>query len=99
MRTAIVALVTAIALVTSVVAGPRKVLVLPLDGNAAAAQKSQLNDSVAKMAKAKIDGDVTVGDTTFQETAAAVGCDPNAPQCADTVLSTLTVDELVYGTA
>lgn len=99
MRTAIVALVTAFALVTTVVAGPRKVLVLPLDGNAAAAQKSQLNDSVAKLAKAKIDGDVTVGDTTFQETAAAVGCDPNSPPCADTVLSTLAVDELVYGTA
>lgn len=99
MRTAIVALVTALALVTTAVAGPRKVLVLPLDGNAAAAQKSQLNDSVAKLAKAKIDGDVTIGDTTFQETAAAVGCDPNSPQCADTVLSTLAVDELVYGTA
>jgi hypothetical protein len=99
MRTAIVALVTAIALVSSVFAGPRKVLVLPLDGNAPAGQKSQLNDSVAKMARTKIDGDVTIGDTTFAETAAAVGCDPASADCAETVRSTLAVDELVYGNA
>jgi len=98
-RTAFVALVTAIALLTTVVAGPRKVIVLPLDGNAPAAQKTQLNDTLAKVAKAKIAGDVTRGDTTFAETAAAVGCDPANPTCADTVRSTLAVDELVYGTA
>ena len=99
MRTAIVALVTALALLTTVVAGPRKVLVLPLDGNAPSAQKSQLNDTVARMAKAKISGDVTIGDTTFAETAAAVGCDPTSAACAETVRSTLAVDELVYGNA
>ncbi len=99
MRTAIVALVTAFALVTSVVAGPRKVLVLPLDGDAPAAQKSQLNDSVAKLTRDKLDGDITIGDTTFAETAAAVGCDPAAPGCSETVRTTLAVDELVYGTA
>ncbi|HEY5952155.1 MAG TPA: hypothetical protein VIV40_41945 [Kofleriaceae bacterium] len=99
MRTAIVAMVTAIALLTSVVAGPRKVLVLPLDGNAPAAQKSQLNDSIVRMSKDKIEGDVTIGDTTFAETATAVGCDPAAPECAETVRSTLGVDELVYGSA
>jgi hypothetical protein len=99
MRTAIVALVTAVALLTTVVAGPRKVLVLPLDGNAPATQKGQLNDSVARLAKANSDGDVTIGDTTFAETATAVGCDPASPACAETVRSTLAVDELVYGTA
>jgi hypothetical protein len=99
MRTAIVALVTTVALLTSVIAGPRKVIVLPLDGNAPAAQKSQLNDSIARVARAKSDGDVTIGDTTFAETAAAVGCDPATPACAETVRSTLAVDELVYGTA
>jgi hypothetical protein len=99
MRAAVVALVTTIALLSSVIAGPRKVLVLPLDGSAPAAQKSQLNDSVARMAKANIEGDVTIGDTTFAETAAAVGCDPQADECAETVRSTLSVDELVYGTA
>jgi hypothetical protein len=99
MRAAVIALFTCVALVTSVVAGPRKVLVLPLDGNAPAAQRTAINDSVAKLAKAKLDGDVTVGDTTFNETAAAVGCDPTQPACADTVRTTLQVDELVYGTA
>jgi hypothetical protein len=99
MRTAIVALATIVALLTSVIAGPRKVIVLPLDGNAPAAQKAQLNDSIARAARAKSDGDVTIGDTTFAETAAAVGCDPASPACAETVRSTLAVDELVYGTA
>ena len=42
---------------------------------------------------------VTVGDTTFNETAAAVGCSPDAPECAEQVRTTLAVDELVYGTA
>src|SRR5690348_9854321 len=99
MRTAIVALVTAVALLTSVIAGPRKVIVLPLDGNAPAAQKTQLDEAVAKLTRTKITGDVTIGDATFAETAAAVGCDPSSPACAETVRSTLAVDELVYGTA
>lgn len=99
MRTALVALVTAIAFLTSVAAGPRKVLVLPLDGDAPAEQRAQLDESVQAMARDKIAGDITVGDTTFEETAAAVGCDAHDPACAETVRSTLSVDELVYGSA
>jgi hypothetical protein len=99
MRTAFVALVTAVALLTTVIAGPRKVIVLPLDGNAPATQKAQLNDSLARLAKSKSEGDVTVGDATFEETATAVGCDPLSAACAETVRATLGVDELVYGTA
>lgn len=99
MRTAIVALLTTVALLTSASAGPRKVLVLPLDGDAPDAQKAQLDDSIAKMARTKLDGDVTIGDTTFAETAAAVGCDPASPACAETVRTTLSVDEIVYGKA
>jgi hypothetical protein len=99
MRSAIVAFVTAVALLTSVMAGPRKVLVLPLDGTASQAQRDKINASVVKLAKSKLDGDVSVGDTTFNETAAAVGCDPAQPTCAETVRTTLQVDELVYGTA
>jgi hypothetical protein len=98
-RAAIVALVTMVALLTSVMAQSRKVLVLPLDGNAPAAQRTKLNESVAKLSKDKLGGDVTVGDTTFDETAAAVGCDPTQPACAETVRTTLQVDELVYGSA
>jgi hypothetical protein len=98
-RVSIVALVTIIALLTSVMAGSRKVLVLPLDGNAPAAQKAKLDESVVKLSKDRLGGDVTKGDATFNETAAAVGCDPAQPSCAETVRTTLQVDELVYGTA
>jgi hypothetical protein len=98
-RAAIVALVTMVALLTSVMAQSRKVLVLPLDGNAPAAQRTKINESVAKLSKEKLGGDVTIGDTTFAETAAAVGCDPAQPSCAETVRTTLQVDELVYGSA
>ena len=99
MRSAIVALVTTVALLTTVIAGPRKVLVLPLDGNAPAAQKTQLNDMVKKLAESKITGEVTMGNTTFNETATAAGCDPTAAACAETVRTMLSVDELVYGSA
>lgn len=99
MRAAIVALVTTVALFTTVMAQSRKVLVLPLDGNAPAAQKTALDATVVRLAKEKGGGDVTAGDTTFNETAAAVGCDPEQPACAETVRTTLAVDELVYGSA
>jgi len=97
MRRTLVVMTMVIALVAT--AGPHKVLVLPLDGNAPAAQRSKLNASVVKMAKKNLAGDVTVGDTTFAETAAAVGCDPQSSACAQTVLTTLSVDEIVFGTA
>ena len=79
-------------------AGPRRVLVLPLDGTADARTRAKLTTSVQRLARV-IDGTVTPGDTTFAETAAAVGCDPSVPACADDVRATLGVDELVYGTA
>ena len=79
-------------------ADPHRVIVLPLDGNADAAVRTKLSASVEKLAH-HIDGTVTTGDTTFAETAAAVGCDATAPGCADTVMTTLSVDEIVYGTA
>jgi hypothetical protein len=99
MRLAIVIVITALVLVATVTAGNRKVLVLPVDGNAAAEQRTSINESIVNMAKSGIDGDVTAGDTTFNETAAAVGCTPDQPTCAETVMNTLSVDELVWGTA
>lgn len=80
------------------VAAPRKVLVLPIDGSVDPAVRARLNGSVQRLAKA-LDGAVTVGDTTFDETAAALGCDAETPACAESVRSTLGVDELVYGRA
>jgi hypothetical protein len=99
MKAAVVSLITIIALVTSVLAQTRKVLVLPLDGNTPAAQRTALNASVARLATDKIGGDVSIGETTFEETAAAVGCSPELASCAEQVRVTLAVDELVYGTA
>ncbi|MBA3455230.1 MAG: hypothetical protein H0T42_19220 [Deltaproteobacteria bacterium] len=78
-------------------AAPRRVLVLPLDGNAEPALRAKLNLAVQKLARS-VQGTVSLGDTTFSETAAAVGCDPAAPDCAETVRATLGVDELVWGT-
>ncbi len=79
-------------------AAPRTVLVLPLDGNADAATRQKLNASVLTAAKVG-DDRVTPGDTTFTETAAAVGCDATVPACAESVRATLGVDVLVHGSA
>jgi hypothetical protein len=87
-----------IAMSASVTAGPHKVIVLPLDGNADAATKTKLNAIVQNLSKS-VTGDVTNGDTTLAETASAVGCDPNKTACIDTVLTTLSVDEVIWGTA
>lgn len=79
-------------------AAPRKVLVLPIDGDADPAQRKQLSAVVLDVAKAD-GGEVALGTTTFSETALAAGCDPLEPACADTVIATLGVDEIVFGTA
>jgi hypothetical protein len=87
-----------VAFASEAAAGPRKVLVLPIDGTADAPTRTKLTASVQKLARV-IEGSVQSGDTTFAEAAAAVGCDPATPTCAETVRTTLGVDELVYGTA
>ena len=83
---------------SAVQAAPRTVLVLPLDGNVDQATRARLNGSVQRVART-LPGAVTVADTTFDETAAAVGCDPSKAACAETVRATLAVDELVFGRA
>jgi hypothetical protein len=92
--------VLALLLVWSAVASaaPLKVLVLPIDGDADPAQRKQLSAVVLDVAKG--DGrDVALGTTTFAETALAAGCDPHEAGCVETVLATLGVDEIVFGTA
>jgi len=79
-------------------AGPHKILVLPVDGDAEPAVRTKLGATLQKLARG-LDGQVSVGNTTFAETAAAVGCDPSAPACADSVMAMLSVDEIVWGTA
>ena len=97
-RTALAALTIITMMTTQVLAGPRSVQVLPIDGNADAATRKKITASVQKLARV-IDGKLELGTTTFADTAAAVGCDPATPSCAESVRTTLDVDELVYGTA
>lgn len=92
-----VALVFQIVLLGLALAAPRKVLVLPLDGNAEPALRGRINSTLQRLAR-RLPGEVSIGDATYGETAAAVGCDPAAPTCADAILTTLGVDELIFGT-
>ena len=82
---------------SSALAAPHKILVLPLEGNAPTALRTTLGAEVTSLAQTL--GTLTPGDTTFSDTADAVGCDPAKPTCVDTVMSTLGVDELIWGTA
>ena len=93
-----VAAAIAVATVARADAAPPKVIVLPLDGDAPPAVRDALAGELADAARA-VRSDVGAGTTTFRESAAAVGCDPAVPACATTVLATLGVDEIVYGTA
>ncbi|HEV7559564.1 MAG TPA: hypothetical protein VGO00_29010 [Kofleriaceae bacterium] len=77
----------------------QRVVVLPADGNATAAVRTSVTDAIKHLAHT-LDATVSDGDTTFAETAAAVGCaDASTSACANQVLATLAVDEIVYATA
>ena len=89
--------IVVIAFAATAEASPPKVLVLPTGGDADAASRHRLDAQLQKLAHEL--GDVAAGDTTFDETATAVGCDPSTPECADQVLSTVGVEELVWATA
>ncbi len=43
--------------------------------------------------------EVTPGDTSFEDAAAILGCDANSEACIEQILTTLSVDELVYGSS
>lgn len=94
----LVALWLVLALVTPVAAAPRKVLVLPLDGDAPADLRKKLSASFARVARV-LDGDVEAGNTSLVDTAMAIGCAPEQPACVESVRATLGVDELIYGVA
>jgi hypothetical protein len=93
-----VAVVVVAALGADAAAASHKILVLPIDGTADPATRAKLTAQIARLARA-LDGQVTTGDTTFADTALAVGCDPQLASCRDEVLATLAVDELIWGTA
>jgi hypothetical protein len=93
----ILACAALVPLTVTTAAGPRKVLVLPVDGDADAAAKAKCDGAVQKLAKS-LDGEVKVGATSFSDGAIAAGCNPELASCADTVIGMLKVDELVFGT-
>lgn len=43
--------------------------------------------------------EVTPGDTSFEDAAAILGCDAKSEACIEQVLTTLSVDEIVYGSS
>jgi hypothetical protein len=88
----------ALGLAAPAAAATRKILVLPVDGNADAALRAKLTAQVVRLARS-LDGQVSTADTTFADTAFAVGCEPRTASCRDEVLATLGVDELVWATA
>jgi hypothetical protein len=92
-----VAILALLALTSSALAGPAKVIVLPLDGDADPELRAKYSASVQRLART-LGGKVTTGDVTFTDTATAIGCDPKQPKCAEDVRATLGVDELIYGT-
>src|SRR5262245_32444839 len=91
------AIFVVLTLTSSALAGPAKVLVLPLDGDAEPALRAKYSAAVQRLART-LNGKVTTGDVTFRDTATAIGCDPKQPKCAEDVRATLGVDELIYGT-
>ncbi len=94
----IIACAVLVAVAVTSIAGGRKVMVLPVDGDADPALRAKLDTSVQKLAHG-IDGNITTGSTTFADAALSVGCNPELGTCVDTVIGMLQVDELVWGTA
>ncbi|MFT3698434.1 MAG: hypothetical protein QM831_35145 [Kofleriaceae bacterium] len=91
---ALVALVA----ITSLAYADRRVMVLPIDGDATPAQRKQIDAVLLDLAK-KDGATASIGGATFAETSAAVGCPDRDQTCEDLVMSTLNVDGLVYGTS
>ncbi len=79
-------------------AEPKKtILVLRSDGNADATLRARVDAAVLKLAKTS-DGQVTAGDISYVDAAAATGCKPELPACKDDILATFATDELVMTT-
>lgn len=92
--------VVAAALVVALVgaptfAEPRKILVLKSEGRADGATRTKVDAAIIKLAKTT-DAQVSPGDITMTDAAAAVGCTPDTTACKDEILNMLAVDELVY---
>lgn len=91
-------LVAALLVVTTATAyaDPRKVLVLQSEGRADGVVRAKVDASILRLAKGSPNVEVSSGDTTLSDAAAAVGCKPDTAPCRDEILGMLSVDELVW---
>ena len=96
-KSAIVAAVLAVT-TTAAYADPHKVLVLQSEGKADGAVRTKIDGTILKLAKGLPSADVSPGDTTLSDAAAAVGCRPDTQSCRDEIMGMLGVDELVFTT-
>jgi len=92
--------VIAAALVVALVGSPafadqRKILVLKSEGRIDGATRSKIDGAIIKLAKTT-DAQVSPGEITMTDAAAAVGCTPDTTTCRDEILNMLAVDEIVY---
>lgn len=89
-------IIAALLILTTTVAyaAPRHVLVLRAEGNADATTRGNVDGQIAKLAKS-LDGNIELGEITFTDAAAAVGCSGSEAQCRDEVLGMMGVDELI----
>jgi hypothetical protein len=95
----LVAATLAVALVSPAAwAEPRKMLVLRSEGRADGPTRTRIDAALIKLAKTT-DAQVSPGDITMGDAAAAVGCAPDTTACKDEILNMLGVDELVYANA
>lgn len=78
----------------SALASPGKVLVLQAEGRADGKVRAKIHGAVVKLAKTT-GGQISPGDITYAEAAAAVGCKPETAACKEEVIGMLSVDEIV----
>jgi len=93
-------LVAALLVVTTATASAdtRKVLVLQSEGRVDGAMRAKIDAAILDLAKSIPAAEVSPGDTTLSDAAAAVGCKPDTQPCREEILGMLAVDELVYTT-
>jgi hypothetical protein len=92
-----IAMVGVLALVSPAAADPRKVVVMQSEGRADPALRAKVDAAILKLVRAT-DPEATVGDISYSDAAAAVGCKPEDAACREEVVGMLAVDELVYAT-
>ena len=99
-RAAIAAVALGLAMATTAAAAPRKVLVLPVDGNADAATRSRLTTQIARLARG-LDGEVSTAEATFADTAlvraiVVVGLTPDGTTIAAQCPRRLGIESVVH---